>query len=329
MEIRPIIDGPEMSTAAEIAADRHTELREELSFLPARDANRFLPRIEWVKAHGRIMGAFEDGRLVAFLGAFFLDDFRNAGPGAYSPDWCHGVLPRKERNGTMWASDSFRTCRDLYRALAPCLIENGARIHSVSVYASEPIPLEAFSLTGFGRIVMDAARPTGELLLELEGSEPESVKGLRIRVAEPSDAEALELMNGLLARHIGASPVLVPNTRGGDAARWREWMSESDAIAFIAELDGKPVAYIKAQEPQFDVTFSVHEKTILGINGLYVDESSRGRGLGDALLSRLARHASENGKTIVSVDCETTNLEAFAFWTRRFRPISWSLERRV
>jgi hypothetical protein len=32
---------------------------------------------------------------------------------------------------------------------------------------------------------------------------------------------------------------------------------------------------------------------------------------------------------VISVDCETTNLEAYGFWSRWFWPVSWSLERRV
>ncbi len=35
------------------------------------------------------------------------------------------------------------------------------------------------------------------------------------------------------------------------------------------------------------------------------------------------------GKRLMSVDCETHNLEAFGFWTRLFTPVAWGFERRV
>ena len=50
---------------------------------------------------------------------------------------------------------------------------------------------------------------------------------------------------------------------------------------------------------------------------------------GTALLAALVRYAKSVGKEIVSVDFESTNLEAYGFWTRWFLPVTWSLERRV
>ena len=56
---------------------------------------------------------------------------------------------------------------------------------------------------------------------------------------------------------------------------------------------------------------------------------ARRAGVGGALLAALARVAAAAGRDLVSVDCETTNPEAYGFWSRWFHPVSWSLERRV
>ena len=72
-----------------------------------------------------------------------------------------------------------------------------------------------------------------------------------------------------------------------------------------------------------------HGPSTLAINGMYVEAGSRRTGVGCRLLGSLAREAGAADKTVVSVDFETTNLEAYAFWTRWFRPVTWSLERRV
>ncbi|MFA6110565.1 MAG: GNAT family N-acetyltransferase [Candidatus Latescibacterota bacterium] len=87
--------------------------------------------------------------------------------------------------------------------------------------------------------------------------------------------------------------------------------------------------FIKAEEPQLDVSYTVHDRTTLAINGMYVHPDFRRREVGASLLAALARQACAMDKALVSVDYETTNIEAFGFWTRWFEPVSWSHERRV
>lgn len=132
-----------------------------------------------------------------------------------------------------------------------------------------------------------------------------------------------------LAAHIAAAPVFMRNTRAWSASVWRRWLSEPSHFVFLAHLDDAAVGYIKAQEPQADVNYAVHADTTLAINGMYVDPCCRSQGVGRALLAALAGYAVSTGKDMVSVDCETANLEAYAFWTRWFHVVTWSLERRV
>jgi GNAT superfamily N-acetyltransferase len=115
-----------------------------------------------------------------------------------------------------------------------------------------------------------------------------------------------------------------------DAAQWRAWLSGDDAVAFIAlDREGTPIGYIKAEAPQFDASYAVHGATSLAINGMYVSEAARGAGVGAGLAAALADSARESGKTMMSVDCETTDPEAYGFWRRWLFPLGWSLERRV
>lgn len=99
--------------------------------------------------------------------------------------------------------------------------------------------------------------------------------------------------------------------------------------AWLAERDGAPVGFIKAQEPQLDVSDVVHGPRTLAIDGAFVTTEARRLGTARRLLVELARFAEASGEELVSVDCETLNLEALAFWSRYFLPVGWSLERRL
>jgi GNAT superfamily N-acetyltransferase len=338
--VRDLKAGTERRAAAELAAAAHARSRAELPFLPPRGPDYFLPKLEWMADNGQLVGLYAadgpggEGELLGYWAAFFIDDFRNAGKGAFSPEWAHALVPAlaaPEARGAAHAA--FAAC---YRALSPRWLAAGARLHALAFYASEASLLEAAGLTGFGRIVMDAAVPTDTLAAALAVEAADSAEaaadapGLAVDRAFPADAADLAYLNDRLAEHIGAAPVLVPDARGPDADDWAEWFRREEAIAFIArDGEGRPVGFIKAETPQFDVSYSVHDPATLAINGLFVLVERRGAGAAARLLARLAAHAAERGKTLVSVDCETTNPEAYAFWTRRFRPVAWSLERRV
>jgi ribosomal protein S18 acetylase RimI-like enzyme len=335
MNIEKMTDRDRIAEAADLAAAERAMLGKNLPWLPPRDASDYLPKLEWMAREGELLGLREDGKLVAFLGGFILDDFRNAGPGAYSPDWCHGAMPETPKENTVSSTSAIHAYRLLYRELAAHWVDRGIRIHAVSAYSTDSAALEALSLTGFGRIVMDAAAEATGLSRELAHSS--SARGRRsapseaiaVRRATPADAAELAVLNARLAAHIGASPVLMPRTHGADEAEWALWLQGHDACCFIAERGGKAIAYIKAEVPQFDVTDAVHGERTLAINGLYASSEERRSGAATLLLAALAEEAVRRGMEVVSVDCETTNIEAYAFWSRHFAPVTWSFERRV
>jgi GNAT superfamily N-acetyltransferase len=308
----------DLHDAAAVSAVSHARLRSALPFLPARDDERFYWKVKWMAEHGIVLGLRRNGRLASFLGGFLIENFRNAGPGCFSPEWSNGALDQET---------AFSDYRALYREIASEWIRMGARLHALSVYSSEANALEALSLTGFGRITLDAARPTGEIAALLDGRAASA--GIVFRRAVSSDARSLGGLAAGLAAHIGASPVLMPDTRGPDADEWRSWLGEPDAVAIVAENNNGLVGFIKAQDPQFDVSDAVHAEGCLAINGMYCLPELRGRGIGTALFAALALHARKDGKPLMSVDCETTNPEAYGFWPRFFAPVSWSLERRL
>jgi GNAT superfamily N-acetyltransferase len=316
-EIVPLQVPDALAQAVRLAQENHAGLRSHLPFLPERTDARFLARLEYVAREGTLLGLQREGRLQAFLGGVILDDYRNAGPAAYCPDWCHGAAA---------ATGAFDAYRDLYRALASRWKRRGVHIHAVSLYATEQTALEAFSATGFGRIMLDAARPTMQLRQELGR---EAARGCSVRRAVPADAQALAELNEALADHIAAAPVLLPGARGRAASDWRDWLGTPQAVAFVCEDGGGLAGYIKAGDPQEDVSDAVHAPTTLAISGMFIRPERRGQGTARALLAALADHAGQLGRDLLSVDCETTNPEAFAFWSRMFRPLAWGLERRT
>ncbi|TVR55149.1 MAG: GNAT family N-acetyltransferase [Spirochaetaceae bacterium] len=318
MEIKILSRGEESRVAAELAEKNHAQLRKELSFLPERTVDDFLRRLEWMIDKGRLFGQFEGRVMRAFMGCFTIENFRNEGPGSLTPDWCLYTEPGVE--GRLQFSALFRT-------MLSDVLDDGVRIHAFGVYSSRRDIAEILDLFAYGRIVMDAAVPTAELDAALNGTAvPE--RSVEVVIAHDTDAEALAELDAELAAHIGRLPVLMPDPRGDDCEEWRQRLAEKDSAAFLARTPDGPCGFIKARNPQFDVTYCVHDDSVLAVDGLYVRPEYRGTGVGTRLLSEIVREAKSRGKRLISVDCETMNPEAYWFWIKYFKPITWSVLRR-
>lgn len=305
------------AAAGALALEHHRSLRSSQPWLPQKTRNDIDHLLGWVASQGVLLGWGHPGQLKAFWGGARFEDFRNLGPGVFCPDFAHGFAA---------GVDPFRATRHLYRGLASRWLAQGLTIHAAGTYANEAAVSEALSLTGFGRIVADLARPRSDLEADLALVPQARVD---VRFAGPADAQKLAEWDRGLARHIGDPPVSMPRTHGRSPEQWVAWLAEPDAVALIAERDSVPLGFIKAEDPGYDVTWAVGGPQTLAICGLWVEPTLRGGGAARALLAALVREARHRDKTLVSVDCETLNPEAWAFWSRWFVPVTWSWERRV
>lgn len=337
MNIILIHDAARIAEASSIAFGNHARLREKYPWLPEKKVEDFVERIGWMTREGSVYALLDGDTMRAFLDWFTLDDFRNLGPGALTPDWCFGVAKYAENapvSGMESASSGLERApgpREVSRLMSPLnrrlmsdLVVEGIPIHAIGIPSTCETFLEEFSMLSYGRIVLDAARPADELLA-LPCPEPD---GFIVRSAETDDARALTDLHARLARHIGSPPVLMPESHGFTFEEWQEWLAGSDSLTFVAEHSGELAGFIIADPPHDDVSWFVHGDLTLAICGLYVDPAIRGKGVGDNLLRALVSAGAQRGYELISVDCETHNPEARAFWTARFKPVTWSFERR-
>lgn len=324
MFIEIISNDSDVLECASIAFAQHAALRHDLAFIPAKGRDDYVGKLAWLAREGRLYVARAErgGPVDAYLGWFALEEFRNIGRAALTPDWGIGVA--ESQREPMKKEAPSRVARELLRVALADANEAGLRVHGIGVSASRPDLVETLSLTAYGRIVLDAASPADALSRCLS-----SARGsVSVARATGADVPALARLDACLARHIGSSPVMMPGAHGTDEAGWDEWLRGPEARAFIAWVAGEAVGFIKTDEPGLDVSDVVHGEATTAICGLYVDPGSRQAGVARALLAELALDAVARGKSLVSVDCETHNPEAFGFWTKWFSPVSWSLERR-
>jgi len=264
-----ISDAAYIAQVSAIAFENYLRLRNRYRWMPEKKVEDIIPRIEWMTREGRVYG-LEDGEFIrAFIGWFKLENFRNLGPGALTPDWCSGIA------GKQTGQNVSRLISPLIRRLMTDLKDADIPIHAIGITAENDSMLEEISLLGYGRIVLDAAQTVGELLSDLSSQPAEKhtlLRGkspIRIRPAKQADALALSVLDASLARHIGSPPVLMSDTSGDTVDEWVEWLADPATVTFVAESTkgsvGELVGFIKADPPHFDVSYFVHDQATLAI----------------------------------------------------------------
>ncbi len=302
----------------DLAVSGHARLRTELPFLPAGATSVLGQELARLADEGVAFGAFDEGRLKTFLGMLLIPGLRGATVGGLALEWACAATN---------AGNGSRDVGHLYRALAAELVQRDCRLHTVSVFATDSQTEEAFVQLGFGRFLANRASPVSHVRSAV--GDPVVPAACTITPATAEHAVDLSRLHALLEAHLEASPVFLPAATGWSVERWTDWLRGESSIAFVASYGGKPVGYIKAQEPQFDVSYAVHGDEVLAINGMFVEPEHRGTGVAQALLSAVASEAERRGLTVLSVDHESANLEADSFWGRYFQPVSSALERRL
>jgi GNAT superfamily N-acetyltransferase len=318
LDIKLLANSDHAAAASILIQKNYSSLQKNCPFLPTKTSVDFQPRIEWVMREGQVFGVFEGDRLSSFFGAFTIENFRSEGLGALTPDWC--LFTEPNTNGR-------RNLIALYKTMISTILQQGIKMHAISVYSHNQEIKEIFDLCAYGRIVMDAAS-SRDSLFEVLDKMIFNHSSLCIKNADVEDAKTLAALDTLLAEHISSIPVLMPRAHGSTAIEWENWLKEEDSVAFLAIYNGNPVGFIKAQNPQFDVTFSVHDARTLAINGLFLLPEARGLNIAQKLLNSIIVEAKNRDKSLISVDCETMNPEAYGFWNRYFTPLSWCLLRR-
>ena len=301
-----------LPAAAQIFAERLAEERQVVPGLPARAPDAIVDRLARMVSAEPSVGALADGRLVGYLTGWCLDAFQGPERGVYCPEWAVGAT----------GADRGDVLRRMYAHMARQWAGTGCVNHALTLFASDHEAREALWWLGFGVRVVDALRdlaPIGNALPD----------GLAIRRLGPDDADVLAPLAQALADHVAAPPISVHIARRRDAAFHRAWLAAPDHWVWLAELDGQPVGYFRAQADAEDVAWVVQSPDVMAISGAYILPDRRGRGIATALLDEALALARALGKRACSVDFESQNDPAFGFWPRYFSPVCVSVLRRV
>ncbi len=129
-----------------------------------------------------------------------------------------------------------------------------------------------------------------------------SAGAITIRVAQPSDADAIASLATQLGYHAEPSAVV---------DRLSRVLARNDQQFLVADDRGRPVGWIHMLLAEY-----VEADAFVVIGGLVVDREYRNQGIGRRLLSRAEEWAAFKGCAVVRLASSTTRTDAHEFYRR-------------
>jgi len=140
---------------------------------------------------------------------------------------------------------------------------------------------------------------------------------MRIRRAREEDIPSIELLwKGLITCHrerFGYGDELFRYKQAADAM-WRAWtkgkLRARDSRLFVAEEDGMVIGYINASIIKLPPIY-VHDREV-HINGIFVADGWRGKGVGTALMREVEAWARRRGIYSIGLMVNISNRDSYS-----------------
>ena len=310
MEIVPFCD-EFLAEGAALFIEQLKRLRQQVPHLPDRMTNpdQVTENLAHLISHSAGVAALDRGKLVGYLGWYLVDNFRDTDRrAAYCPEWAHS------------ADDSAKAA--IYRALYRAASEQwrGYQTHAITVLAHDQEGVKTWFWNGFGLTVVDAVRPMTPLERPVHPD-------FAVRKASRDDIEMLMAIEREHWQHYTQPPILMVGSGADDAAAFAAFLEQPANSVWLALCNGATASYMRFEESSFGAASIVESEHTIAITGAFTRPEHRGKGAAVALLDAALRGYAARGFTICSVDFESFNPEAAAFWMKYFEPVCFSMLR--
>jgi len=279
----------------------------------------YLPNYNFYKSiYASINGLFSVGngvvaiqanRLVGFLAGFVVNKFFSRYSGIYCPIFGHGAIGEKR----------IEIYQRLYEQAADLWVKHSHVTHAITVFSHDQDLIESWFWQGFGLRCIDAIRKTSTVTFK---KSPIRIKKLML-----ADVPTL---SGIYTQHknyFRRSPIfMLKDTEDVVREHYNSLLKENHH-EWIAYHNDIPVG-IMSIAPTAE-TFIADHPSIMNINGAYIVEGERGRGIGTMLLRTVQEWLLLNKYQLCGVDFESINPLGRGFWMKYFLPYTYSLVRKI
>lgn len=265
-----------------------------------------------------------DGDVLAYMTGYSgIESMKGSQAGAYTPEIGHGLK----------AGQSINLYHDLMQALWANWLPMGVKTHGLSYLAHQTAVRDFCFDMAYGKIVEDGilALNQADKALGSKGN-LSTQEPLRIRRAEKDDLEVLWRWEVGLIKALNENPIFrygeIPSLEEV-TQRYKGAFIGRDVLTLVAEGPKGVLGAIRGHYGDSTNSVWAIHKDNFAIDYLWVEPDTRKQKVAQALLGALKGEALSCGMTTLSVDYETHNMKAKAFWRKHFTVFSESVLRKI
>lgn len=303
-----------LEEASKLFQKNYTELLEKFPFLPGH-FNRIetiSSNLKKITANNPSLVALQSNQVVGYMTGYSqIKELKGSFSGTYMPEWAHASI----RDGRE------KIYENLYRSISAIWASRKDYTHIISFLENSNLS-HTFQMLGFGMQVIDAAMP-----LEMNAARESS--SFKIESAAREHISQLKQFNLKMNEHLQAAPVFIKWDMGSNSEEEiiKDFLSD-DQITLVASINDEIIACIRGvmNEGNIDI---LNQQGTFGINFGYTDPDFRKTGIASVLLNEILQLAKAGGCRFASVDFETQNIEGRNFWLKYFKPVIYSMLRKI
>jgi GNAT superfamily N-acetyltransferase len=305
-----------LNDAVRLFGGNYRKLREKIPELPGKygEIKIIKPMLaEMVKKH-TAAAVLSKGRLVGYMTGYSrIKALKGSANGVYVPEWAHAVANGGKKDEIYF---------ELYKYMAKKWVEQSCHTHILTYFANDKVPKKLFNEFCFGLLCMDGIRSLGRIRTK-------SIKGVKCRQAGKHDLPGLIIISKMLIDYLNDSPIFLNRSYRNILKReYKERFFGKGVKTFVAEKNGSIISCIRAVVDEGNC-LKVDASGTLGINFGYTVENQRRNGTASMVLNELLKWGRANGMQRCTVDFETQNREGREFWLKYFKPVCYSIMRKV
>ncbi len=292
---------------AELFLAHYRKVLKERNYLPRRflNAELIVALQRYALKHGKGVIVRDQNRIVGYMMGMAVEGLASGRRGILTPEWAHGAD----------GEEAVAIYDVMYKAITRKWVAEGFREHAVRMIVDDQRLIDHFIRYEYGIRQMDGVTRTTKDLVP-------TPQELHFRPITRSDRPVLDDQLTAFLHYLSASPVYQLVDR-----KPYEQMQKKMKLGYVVERDDRVIASVQAISSPDRGSVLLEDEETLGVFMIFTHMGHREAGIGDFLIRRLIREASESGFKRVSVTVRTANKGGRRFFLRYFEPVSYELIR--
>lgn len=296
-------------------------IREKSPLLPTKYSTYegIKPSISWMLNNCNGVIALRDNKVVGYMSALILNQFKGSNRGAYTPEFSHSSI----------SEDKVKIYNLMRTELWKQLAQLECTVHSITLLDEDNLKTDFF-MASYGLLVMDAMNTVDQLIATTSGNPTEKYTA---RIAGANEIESLKPLIIAYREYMSGPPIF--NSLGDEDIdiMLESWFMEEKRSVWVVESNNgasnEIVGYANLITDPDNASYVVRDAAILGVSGTFIMKDHRNKGAGSVLFNTASIWAKQNGFEKISVDFESANPLALKFWLNHFKPVTYSLIRHI